>query len=710
MKRRLKTILAYTLILVSMLCVLTASSQKSEALNHNRENIFYFLKNNMELSTASAIGILTNIQKESSFNPNATGDNGTSYGICQWHDSRWQDLKDYCTTNGYDWTTLTGQLYYLEYELETSYPNTYRMIREVENTSQGAYDAAYYFCRYYEIPANAEENAKKRGQLAQDTYWPIYGYAEDFIAPKLNLDSEYTSVSSRNAFSLSWSKATGEFDRYKLHIVKCIDETVKYDWDNLDTYTVSSNKTSYTISPAAYSAGNYLAYVYAYDTSTEKRSDYSNFIYFSVYDEIIYECESPADGAIYDAQKNSKVTAKGWAVNTGKKDVSFYLQLDDGEKEALTNVARDEIYETYSQYCTSNKIGYSWSMSTKDISNGKHTLTIYLESETLSGVLSQITFTVKNSHEHSFTNYVYDKNASYSADGTKTAKCDFCNTTKTLTAEGTKLTLGKTKSITTDVGDTSITLTWKSVKGATGYRVYKYDGGWKKLKDTTALSYKVTNIASGTDYTFAVKAYVKEDGKTIWASSYRKVSLTTPPLAPKTLTATQTTSSITLKWSKSSGATNYRVYRYVSGKWKAIKTTTATSYKVTGLKSGTKYTFAVKPYRKTSSGKVWAETYTKLVTATKTKTPSIKLASTAKGRATIAWNNVSGESGYQVWYSTKKSSGFKKISNYKADTVKVYKKGLKSGKTYYFKVRAYKKVDEKYIYSSYSSVKSLKIK
>ncbi len=42
--------------------------------------------------------------------------------------------------------------------------------------------------------------------------------------------------------------------------------------------------------------------------------------------------------------------------------------------------------------------------------------------------------------DHSFTNYVYNEDATYTADGTETATCDNCGETDTRTAEGTMLT------------------------------------------------------------------------------------------------------------------------------------------------------------------------------------------------------------------------------------------------------------------------------
>lgn len=148
----------------------------------NETVIYEFLVNEMGLNTAAACGILANIYRESSFNPNATGDKGTSYGICQWHNSRWEAMKTWCNENGYDWTTLIGQLNYLKFELSQNNSaylyngkKIFNYISAVENSAQGAYDAGYYWCYYYEVPANKETTSVTRGNLAKDTYWAEYG-------------------------------------------------------------------------------------------------------------------------------------------------------------------------------------------------------------------------------------------------------------------------------------------------------------------------------------------------------------------------------------------------------------------------------------------------------------------------------------------------------------------------------------------------------
>ena len=151
----------------------------------NEKQIYDFLTNEMKLNKAAATGVLANIYKESGFNPSATGDKDTSYGICQWHDAtnlaRKQNLIDWCKKNGYDYKTLSGQLKYLQYELSANNykilyngKKIYDYLLSVSNDAQGSYDAASYWCLNYEIPVDKQNAAIARGNLARDTYWPKY--------------------------------------------------------------------------------------------------------------------------------------------------------------------------------------------------------------------------------------------------------------------------------------------------------------------------------------------------------------------------------------------------------------------------------------------------------------------------------------------------------------------------------------------------------
>lgn len=124
-------------------------------------------------TTAGACGVLANIEAESNFNTGALGDGGTSYGICQWHNERWTNLKTYCSRNGYNASSIEGQTAFLIYELKNSYSSVWSSIRTAKG-KQGARDTAYMMCVKFERPANATTRGKERSNRA-DKWWGIYG-------------------------------------------------------------------------------------------------------------------------------------------------------------------------------------------------------------------------------------------------------------------------------------------------------------------------------------------------------------------------------------------------------------------------------------------------------------------------------------------------------------------------------------------------------
>lgn len=151
--------------------VISTSNISIMSSNENCRATYDYLTNTMGLSHAAACGILANIQYESSFDPHCLGDNGTSYGICQWHAERYTDLRNWCGNHGYDYKTLEGQLHYLEHDLKDLHSSIYNHIKSVENSPDGAYDAGYHWCVYFEIPADKYNKAIERGIAAQNYYW-----------------------------------------------------------------------------------------------------------------------------------------------------------------------------------------------------------------------------------------------------------------------------------------------------------------------------------------------------------------------------------------------------------------------------------------------------------------------------------------------------------------------------------------------------------
>jgi len=243
---------------------------------------------------------------------------------------------------------------------------------------------------------------------------------------------------------------------------------------------------------------------------------------------------------------------------------------------------------------------------------------------------------------------------------------------------------------------------------------YSYDG---KVKIPSVLVMDVDEkaLTEGEDYSLKYEGTRKTPGKynvkIIFEGDYEGTeirSFVIKPLKSEKIEATQTTDTITLKWSKVIGATGYRVYVYntKTGKYKIVKTTAGTVCTVKELKSGTTYKYAVKAYTKASDGEaIWAENSVKITTATKPATLKVKTTAGSK-KVTLKWNEVRGATGYQV-YMKAPDTGYKKIKVTTGTSYTV--KSLKKGETYKFRVRAYSKVDGKYIYGGYKTY-SVKVK
>ena len=159
---------------------------------------------------------------------------------------------------------------------------------------------------------------------------------------------------------------------------------------------------------------------------------------------------------------------------------------------------------------------------------------------------------------------------------------------------------------------------------------------------------------------------------------------------------------VTISWTKSTGAASYNVYRTYKkgGALKKIATVKGTSYQDT--KAGKTAYYVV------SAVKDSKEVKSSAIAVVVLSTPTGVKAKGASKKVTISFKKVSGAKGYEIFKSAKKKKGFKKLASLKASKVKLTKK-MKKG-TYYFKVRAYRIVSGKKVYTSYSKVVKAKVK
>ena len=174
MHKRLTAWTAAILLLAAASLPLCTTVAEAAAQTKQR-TVFNYLTKTLELTPAAACGLMANAERESDFNPRATGDHGTSYGIFQWHATRFSALQNYCSSHGLDYRTMRGQLTYLGHEMQTEYASVYRYLKTLDNDAYSAYRAGFYWCYHYERPAGYLSASVSRGELARQKYWPRYG-------------------------------------------------------------------------------------------------------------------------------------------------------------------------------------------------------------------------------------------------------------------------------------------------------------------------------------------------------------------------------------------------------------------------------------------------------------------------------------------------------------------------------------------------------
>lgn len=87
----------------------------------DQDIIWTFLRSN-GFSAAAAAGVMGNWERESGNHPNVNEVGGYGgYGLAQWTFTRKTDLINWCSSNGYDYTSLEGQLNFFLYEFNLSY-------------------------------------------------------------------------------------------------------------------------------------------------------------------------------------------------------------------------------------------------------------------------------------------------------------------------------------------------------------------------------------------------------------------------------------------------------------------------------------------------------------------------------------------------------------------------------------------------------------
>lgn len=267
-------------------------------------------------------------------------------------------------------------------------------------------------------------------------------------------------------------------------------------------------------------------------------------------------------------------------------------------------------------------------------------------------------------------------------------------------------------------GTNTVDLSWSPVSGADGYTVQILKNGkWVSVGNFVGTSAQISGLLPGSVNYVRIAAYASSNGKTYIGNYNTAVKIETTVGAINPRVSAYANNFVTLTWDKQTAANGYEVFKYdASSKkyvlYKNITNPNTNTCKVTGLASNNKYSFKVRAYQIDDSEKTYAPFGTVVSQYTSIAKSNLNSAkSTSKKKIKASWSKVGGASGYQVMWSTYKN--FSKNYKTKSVTSKYLSKTVtaaQSKKIYYVRVRAYKTVNGKKVYSQWSSTKKVKTK
>ena len=257
---------------------------------------------------------------------------------------------------------------------------------------------------------------------------------------------------------------------------------------------------------------------------------------------------------------------------------------------------------------------------------------------------------------------------------------------------------------------TAIQLDWDRNTSATGYIIEQYKGGkWTQIavtKNNYTLTFTVKGLAECTPYSFRVKAYKNDGGKTNY-SDYVTVKASTLLGTVKNAKVTSTTGTwITLDWDRNIGATGYVLEQYKGGKWTEIavtKNNTTLSFTVKGLRNDTTYSFRIKAYKTVGDTTTYGS-YVRIVGTTDIpNVAGFTGSAVSQSAVKLSWSRNDKAEGYII--EQYKGGKWTEIKAVDSDVTEITVEKLAKGTPYTFRIKSVRTVDGADKSSDYASVR-----
>ncbi len=267
------------------------------------------------------------------------------------------------------------------------------------------------------------------------------------------------------------------------------------------------------------------------------------------------------------------------------------------------------------------------------------------------------------------------------------------------------------------VPGTRIDLRWSPADGAAGYTVSRatsYSGSYSQIASISGTSYADTSLDFYTDYYYKISAYALNGTTKVYGAKSDVAfsnGISVVLGVPSAKVSSYSYNGIKISWNEISGASGYEVYRATVSNGAYSKVYSATpgstvSYTDTGLTTGNTYYYKVMAYR-TVNGKNVNGSFSSVISAKPMPaTPTVSVVPASYSSIRISWNQTAGASGYQIYRATSSGGTYSKVyTATSGSTVSYTNTGLKTGKTYYYQVRAYRVINGGNVYGNFSPAK-----
>ncbi|MBR3096062.1 MAG: fibronectin type III domain-containing protein [Clostridia bacterium] len=501
-----KTVTLFFSMLI-LLAVLIPGTAAHAASSSNKTQVFQYLIQKLGFNSAATCGIMANIEHESEFQPNLVirDANGLpSGGLCQWNGGRFTNLRNFCNNRGYDYLSIEGQLEYLKYELQKdSFKHIYKYLKEVPNNKEGAYNAAHYWCYYFEIPRNRVRQAAARGNAAAEKYWPAFRYVP-ITEVALKSDADGKTLDLDDVATVRWKAVKGSVTGYLVRLAE--KENGSFNWDKAQSCTLPASSKGIDFKLSDLKPGRYAVRVCGVNGLYGVQGGCDNAIKFDV------ACLTHE----YDLKKEKLPTFEkdGKRIYTcaecGEKKVVALKKLTEAgyarrtvQDFAVTDTAATAATLTWDPVSVAN--GYRIWQKVDDAWVKLKTLSAKATSFRVQGLDSnspyafRIASFVKNGEENVFS-----------------APQELALTTR---PAGTSLIEAAAKS------GGKVSLKWERVKGVDGYIIYLADDPAGEMREVASVGswwpfVTLRDLGDGTRCYFCVRSYVDTDnGRVLSAPS-----------------------------------------------------------------------------------------------------------------------------------------------------------------------------------------------